>query len=332
MPFALLLLALSAQPDPIEAAHAHRDPAHVLTVFQAESEIEDVNKHTVTVFGTRREYRCPGGELSSETRCDPCVYGTDAWAAHPEGEWIYEVSYGNEEEHETATRAAEHFARYFELAPRPGQERGGRQHVMFAFSGKSRAPPPPLAIAKLRLLVNGVERDSATIPYGQKDVQLQVEALARNPSGALQLLPDADVVFSAACAVLRPTAPGRALAGLQPGANGCTIDVLAKPGNVAAHLQLARELKLEILFEGQAADEVQLRGSREVDLSFAARALDKDVAVTPRWSGEHGTFQVFDGGKRVRFTLDPGARAGSVRLLDAQSGASDELSVAQQAR
>lgn len=94
-------------------------------------------------------------------------------------------------------------------------------------------------------------------------------------------------------------------------------------------MEVSRELKVEILFEGQAADEVRLEGSRQVDLTFSAKALDKDVAIKPQWKGQHGTFQIQDGGKKVRFSLDPGEHAGSVLLVDETSGASDEVSVVQ---
>lgn len=330
-PLALLLLAANPpQVDPLEAAHARRDPAHVMPVFKVESAIEDVNRHTVTVFGTRREYRCPGGELASETRCDPCTYASDDWADRPEDEWIYEITWGTPAEHEAATKEAAHFARYFELEPRPGQEKGGKQHVMYAFDGKTRAPPPPPQVSKLRLLVGGVERDAAAIPFGQKDVALEVQPLFRNPSGALQPLDDAQVSFAAPCAVLEPTSPTRALVGLQPGVNSCDLTITANPGGAQAHLALRRELELQILFEGQAADEVHLQESRDVDLTYSARALDKDVAIKPQWKGEHGAFQIFDGGRRVRFTLDRGAREGTVVLLDGDSGATDQLAVRMQ--
>ncbi len=331
--YAMVLAASAPAPideDPIEAAHAKRDPAHVMTAVRVESEIEDLNKHTVTVFGARREYRCPGGELAQETRCDPCTYPRDAWAEHPANEWVVEQVYGTEAEHQAATKAMEHFGRYFELELRPGVESAGKQHVFAAYSGHTRAAPPPSPVAKLKVLVGGAERDTALIPFGSKDVEIDVQALRRNPSGALEPMPEARIDFSTPCALLRPTGEGKVLASLEAGTNSCVVTATGNPGSVSAFVTVARELKVEILFEGQAADEVRLQHARALDLTFSAVALDKKVAIEPQWKGEHGTFELFEGGQKVRFTLDTGHDEGSVRLLDSRSGASDTLSVKRQ--
>ena len=326
----LASIGAASDEDPVEAAHAKRDPAHVMTAVRIESEIEDLNKHTVTVFGARREYRCPGGEVAQETRCDPCTYARDAWAEHPANEWIVEEVYATEAEHQAATKAIEHFGRYFELEPRAGVESAGKQHVFAAYTGHTKAPPPPATVAKLKIRVGGVEREQALIAFGSKDVELEVQALRRNPSGALEPMPEARIDFSSACTQLRHTGEGRALVALAPGANTCIVTATGNPGGVPASVSVGRELKMEILFEGQAADEVRLQHAHALDLTYSAVALDKPVSIQPQWKGENGSFELSEGGKKARFTLEAGHDEGSVMLLDAASGATDTLVVRRQ--
>jgi len=323
----LALVVSGTPPSALEAAHASGDPAHVLSVFRTDSAIEDLNSGKVTVFGTRRAYRCPGGAPVSETACDPCTFAADTWVTHPLGVWIDELTFSNDAEHEAAARALAHFSRYFTLTPVPGGESGdGVRHLFFVFGGP-RAPPPPPRVAKLQLSVGDTVCDAAKLPYGQRSMVITAVALSKNASGALAPMRAADIAFSGACATLRPTAPGKVLAGLAPGFNQCDLTVTGEPGGARARFRLERALDLQILFQDQAADEIRVQRSGEVDLTYRATADAREVEIHPQWKGEHGTFEIQEAGKRVRFTLDRGARSGSVELVDGRSGARDVISV-----
>jgi hypothetical protein len=329
LPAFLSITRASAEENPLSTAHAHHEKTHVLVVTRVESAIEDLNKNTISVFGIRRELHCPDGAVIVESKCDPCVHPANEWVEHPEGEWIYEVSYANEEEHRAALAAAQHFGNYFELDPLPGVDKEGQTHLLFSLRGVKPPAPTPVA-AKLRLTVGGAERAEALIPAGEHEIEIVAQTLKKNSSGALEPMPEAAVEFASPCARLLSASTGHVRVSLPPGTPRCSLTAIAHPGEIQAELSIGRQVQIEILFEGQAADEVVLEHSNWVDLTYSARALDKPIAIKPQWKGEHGSFEVHEQGRKVRFTLDDKFSEGSVLLLDDDSGASDILKVRRQ--
>jgi hypothetical protein len=245
-----------------------------------------------------------------------------AFGQTPEGEWALDLSWKTEPEHLAANQALEHFGAYFELLPRPATESGGVHHLVYAFTGKKKV----VTLADLKVQGSGAEKGEARIAPGATSVLVEAVAYRAGKSG-LEPFSGAKVKFTSACAKLEEPSPGKVNVSLAVGTQSCQVDVVASQGELTRHFTVRREIDLQITYEGQAADEVEVHATRTVDLSYTAVALGKPYEVVPQWKGQHGTFAIKDGGKKVVFTLDAGAGVGEVQLVDPASGASDVLVV-----
>ncbi len=327
--FLLLLPSLARAADPLAAAHASKDSGHVLVVTRVESAIENLNKGTVDVFSTRREYRCPTGELVLESTCSPCTMKIERFGERPPNVWTYESSWSADDEasHREAAEQLKHFQKYFELGHASGSERGGRRFTFYEYTGRLKPPPPPAAAVRVRFFVGGKEATAALIPVGATEVEVEARAQSRGEDGGLEEMPQAQISFAASCGAARTLGAGRAMLSIPSGVERCAFKATAEPGGASETVGVRRELTLEITYEGQAADEIVLEGTNVVDLEFVAEAKGAKVAIEPEWKAEGGALEVGKGGGRARFRLEKGAASGAVELLDRKSGAADRVSV-----
>ncbi len=335
----LVLLPVSAvaedSPEPapspaaiLEAAHKGGDRAHVLGALRVDSAIESLNSGEVQVFGTRREYRCPGGGQVSESACAPCTYAAKAWAERPTEQWIVDFSWavGDEAEHAAALAQIEHFRRFFDLRARPGVEKGGRRYTFFELAGPRAVPDENPEISTLRLHVGGKEAALALIPVGEKDVEIEAKAWRRAGSGAPVAVADPEVAFESTCAQLTQAGP-KVRAALTPGVERCEVKALARKGGASASVIVRRELQLFVTYEEQRVDDLVLEGALVVELGFEAATSGKPAQVTPKWVASSGKLELLDGGKRVRLRLDPQQKESLLTLSDEASGASAQARI-----
>lgn len=330
MTFAGLLVAAAPArvADPLQQAHDRGDSAHLLSVMKIDSSIETMNKGTVDVFGLRREFRCPSGELVSETRCDPCTYSSKNWGEPPAGQWVYDMAWESENErsHAVALARLDHFRLFFELAQRAGSEKGGQRHAFFAYAGRLERLPEPARALRVRMLVSGAEVSAATIPAGVRQVEVEARAQKKGPSGALEDFPDAAISFASDCGTARPAGAGRVAFSLAPGVARCELRASAQPGDATAAIGVRREVSVEITFEDHPADQIVVRGQDFVDLSVRSDASGKPVSISPEWTVTGARLERLDpSGTRVKVRLDEGSAEAEVKVLDALSGAAARL-------
>jgi hypothetical protein len=330
-----LLLAGAASDDPLAKAHQRKDKGHVMIVTRTESTIENLSDSSVQVFGLRREYLCPSGELKAEAKCDPCVHPMSAWAERPRGIWVHEQVHADEDEDDRkrALSTTAHFQKYFELTLKDGGLKGGQSVTFFEYAGKLRAPPLPAAAARVRILVNGEPAVGATVPLGQKGIEIEARAERLGESGALESFPEADITFASSCAVVGASVRGKAGLALKPGVNRCEVTATAAPGAATATIVVSRAVSVEITYEGQPADEIVLVGadSNTVIVAYTCAVEGKDFDCSPDWKAEGGTLELLEEAARASFRLPKGASRGSVTLTDRHSGASDRISVRRKA-
>ncbi len=315
--------------EPIERAHAERRRDHVLEVVRVESAIESLNDGTVQVFGTRRAYRCPTGELVSESACNPCVRRASEWGSRPHGVWLYEAVWRahDEKSRGAAIERVEHFRKYFELEHRGGAEAGARVFGFDEFSGRTRAPAEPAKAERVRFFVGGAEATAAVVPAAARYVELEARAQTRGASGSLVEYPEARIALSSACGELKESGQGKALFSLRPMVARCEVTATATPGGATAAIGVRRAVEVEITYEGQAADKMLLEGAESVVLGYRASAGGGQVEIKPEWKARGGTLEILDGGRSVRFRLEKGGAGGEVQLLDLGSGAGDRLAI-----
>ena len=329
--FALLALLPSSAlaEDPLAAAHKHKDRNHTMVVTKVDSTIENLSGGTVQVFSTRREYKCPGGELGVESVCNPCEERVENFADRPHGVWFFDQAFeiGNHDMHEQSVAEAEHFLKYFELEKRTGSNTGnGMSHTFFEYAGKQKAQEAPAVAMRVQLYVNDELTAATTLPAGEKEIAVEARAQRKGESGSLEPFKEAEITFSGTCGVVKNTGKGRALFGLKPGFNRCELKATAMPGNATGSLVMLRETQLDITYEDQAVDEVVLDGSDSVDLSYKAIAKGESVPINPSWKSESGTVELLDG-HHIRFKLAKGAARSDVVLTDQETGATDIITV-----
>ncbi|MGI5861774.1 MAG: hypothetical protein ACOX6T_06905 [Myxococcales bacterium] len=310
-----------------EQAHAARRRDHVLEVVKVESAIESLNDGTVQVFGLRRAYRCPTGELVSESACNPCVRRASEWGSRPHGVWIYEAVWraGDERSRAAAIERLEHFRKYFELEHRGGAEAGSRVFGFHELTGRTRAPAEAAKAERVRFFVGGAEATAAVVPAAARFIELEARAQTRGANGSLVEYPEARIELTSACGELKEAGPGKALFTLKPMVARCEVKATATPGGATAVIGVRRAVEVEITYEGQAADKMLLEGAESVVLGYRASAGGEEMEIQPEWKARGGALEILDGGRSVRFRLEKGGSGGEVQLLDLANGAGDTL-------
>lgn len=343
---AILLAALSAAPatrpgplspaEALAAAHKAGERTHTLSAMSVESAIESMNSETITVFGTRRELRCPGGGQVTESACKPCKYKTVEWAERPEGQWIVDVSWpvADEAAHAAAMARLDHWRKYFELEPRGGVEKGGKRFALFELKGPKALVQEEPEITVVRTAVGGKEAMLALVPAGQKDVEVEAKTLGKAGSGALEEVESGEVQFEAVggCADVVASGARKARVALKPRLEKCDVKASLVKGAASAILVVRRELQLYVTVEGQRADSLVLEGSNVIDLAFEVEPKAQASGVAPEWSVEGGKLEVLERGKSARLRLEKGADRARVEVFDRVSGAVGAAEVRRKAR
>ncbi len=330
---ALLLSAAPAKPPPalpsaaeaLAAAHKAGERTHTISAMSVESAIESLNSDTVTVFGTRRELRCPGGGQVTESACQPCKYKSAEWAERPAGQWIVDVSWPADDEaaHAAAMARLDHWRRYFDLEPRGGVEKAGKRYALFELKGPKALVQEEPEITTVRFAVGGRESMLALIPAGQKDVEVEARTLGKVGSGALAEVEGGEVQFEAVggCADVVAAGPRKARVALRPKLERCEVKASLPKGAASATLVVRRELQLFVTVEGQRADSLVLEGANVIDLAFEVEPKTQAEKILPEWTAEGGKLEVLENGRNVRLRLEKGAAKARVELLDKASGA-----------
>ncbi|HEY3448978.1 MAG TPA: hypothetical protein VGK67_21635 [Myxococcales bacterium] len=311
--------------DAIAAAHKAGERTHTLSAMSVESAIESLNSETITVFGTRRELRCPGGGQVTESACRPCKYKSVEWAERPEGQWMVDVSWPVADEAARAAAMAklDHWRKYFDLEPRGGVEKGGKRFVLFELKGPKALVQEEPEITTVRIAVAGRESTLALVPAGQKDVELEAKTLGKAGSGALEPVEGGELQFEAVggCADVIASGPRKAKVALRPKLEKCEVKASLVKGAASATIVVRRELALFVTVEGQRADSLVLEGANVIDLAFEVEPKAQTGKIAPEWSVEGGKLEVLEGGKNVRLRLEKGAAKARVELVDRESGA-----------
>ena len=321
-------LAAEASDDPHAFAHERGGVGHQLTVRKIDSAVEVLGKGTVQLFGARKVYDCKTGALVADFACDPCEIPLATYAQQPKDQWMATFMWkkGDDRDKESQLSLARHFAKYFDMYPAGGQDRGETELALWAFKGPRNAGPQ--GIARIVMQAGGQKGVTThTLPPGVQDLEVSADALS--PAG-LEL--DVPLSFSSACATVSPTGNRKAKVTLMAGKERCEI-VAQSPNapGVKGALLVSRAVKVEILYEKQKVDELALpAGAGAVDLTaeVAVASATPDTTFQPdlQWMVEPGSGELkVLAADKVRFTLAKGAAKGTVVVRDAKSGAEDKV-------
>jgi hypothetical protein len=293
--------------------------------MSVESAIESLNSDTVTVFGTRRELRCPGGGQVTESACQPCKYKSAEWAERPAGQWIVDVSWPADDEaaHAAAMARLDHWRRYFDLEPRGGVEKAGKRYAPCSSStGPKALVQEEPEITTVRFAVGGRESMQALIPAGQKDVEVEARTLGKVGSGALAEVEGGECSSRRWAAARTSSPPARARPGRAASqAREVRGEGPSPQGRRQRHPRRAPRAAAVRDRRGPARRQPGARGSQRHRPGLRGRAQTQAEKILPEWTAEGGNLEVLENGRNVRLRLEKGAAKARVELLDKASGA-----------